>query len=104
MGRREFIASLVAASAASPWIWPRALRAQQLANGEERIALNKRQLHIGFEVVSLGLWRIAGHFDDAWGVLTFNSKELSKSSFKVVASTASITTASTSMPVPFNPA
>ena len=73
-----------------------------VATGEKRIALHNRQIRLGFEVVSLGLGRITGHFNVASGVLTFNSNEPSKSSFKVVAQTASITTASPSMDAQLN--
>jgi polyisoprenoid-binding protein YceI len=67
-----------------------------IAAGEERIALDQRQLSIGFEVQSLGFWRIAGRFSEAWGEVAFNPKEPIRSRLKVVASTSSISTASVS--------
>lgn len=64
--------------------------------GEQRIALDNRRLIIGFEVQSLGFWRIAGRFNEAWGELMLHPKEPTRSWLKVVARTSSVSTASPS--------
>lgn len=64
------------------------------AAGDETIALDKRNLSIGFEIEEFWLWRIEGRFNEAWGELALDPKEPSRSRFKVVVRTGSINTGS----------
>lgn len=64
------------------------------AAGDETIALDRRNLSIGFEVEEFLLWRIEGRFNEAWGELALDPKEPSRSRLKVVVRTSSINTGS----------
>ncbi|KAB2917354.1 MAG: YceI family protein [Hyphomicrobiaceae bacterium] len=60
----------------------------------ETIALDKRNLSIGFEVEEFWLWRVEGRFSEVRGELVLDSKEPARSTLRVVARTASISTGS----------